>query len=254
MRKVMSDPTTTTKIETLVTLAADTSATGRTELLSRVTDLFIESGGAFSEQETLHVQEIMNSLARTVGSDARQKLAHKLGGLENASRQVVVRLANDGVEVARPILARSPVLEDQDLDDVINSQTQDHMLAIAERDHINEQVVDALAEKGNDDVLVSLASNHNAQLSKPTTVHLVGCSQTVEPLQKTADRTNRYFTGLDVPNLLVGAAGHTQTTSRPYQEPRPRRTGQIVDGSSAWDNERHCPTGRDLEPGPATHP
>jgi hypothetical protein len=38
----MSDPTTTTKIETLVTLAADTSATGRTELLSRVTDLFIE--------------------------------------------------------------------------------------------------------------------------------------------------------------------------------------------------------------------
>jgi uncharacterized protein (DUF2336 family) len=165
-------------------LAADTGATGRTELLGRITDLFLESGGVFSEQEALHAQEIINSLLRTVGSDARQKLAHKIGGLENAPRQVAVRLAHDKIEVARPILVGSPVLEDQDLIEIIDSRTQEHLRAITERDHINERVTRALAEKGNDGVLVSLASNNNARLSRPTAAHLVGCSQTVEPLQK----------------------------------------------------------------------
>jgi len=171
------------EIKDLVSLAGDSSLSGRGRLLTRVTDLFTASSGSFNEQASLHLEGILESLARTVGSDARRDLGRRLGNLNNALHSVVVKLANDSISIANPLLTRSPVLEDQDLIDIVDCRTQEHLLAISTRTNLHESVADALAEKGNNDVLLSLAQNTGAVLSRPTAAHLVGRSQVFEPLQ-----------------------------------------------------------------------
>lgn len=179
----MSETSNNSKIVELVSLAGDTSISGREQLLSRVTDLFIDSADALNEQEASHLGDILDSLTRTVGSGARQTLGQRIGDLGSAPRAVIIRLANDKVAVARPVLTGSPVLENENLIDIIGVQTQEHLLAISARPNLHECVTDALAEKGNEDVLLSIALNLGANLSRSTAAHLVARSQSLEPLQ-----------------------------------------------------------------------
>lgn len=168
----------------LLTLAGDSSRSGRTELLLRVTDLLVSADQEFNEQESDHLAGIMNSLARTADQAVKKQLAARLSDASNAPSDVIIGLANDLFSIARPVLARSPVLRDIDLLDIIEARTQEHLLAISTRKTLPENVTNALAEKGNSAVLVQLAKNHGALLSPPTIAHLVGRSKSVEPLQK----------------------------------------------------------------------
>lgn len=179
----MSKKPNNSNIVELVSLAGDNSVSGREQLLSRVTDLFIDSADALNDKESSHLEGILDSLARTVGTNARQNLGRRIGDLGNAPRAVIMRLANDGISVARPVLTASPNLENEDLIKIVGIQTQEHLLAISTRPNLHESVSDALAENGNDDVLLSLALNLGANLSRATAAHLVGSSQSLEPLQ-----------------------------------------------------------------------
>ena len=86
---------------------------------------------------------------------------------------VVVKLANDAIEVAKPLLEFSNVLSDDDLIDIISRQSEAHRVAIAGRPAVPERVGDAIVEHGGSPSVARLVKNENAELGASTLERLV---------------------------------------------------------------------------------
>lgn len=77
------------------------------------------------------------------------------------------------IEVAGPVLSRSPRLTDTDLIDIARSKGEDHLLAISARPQITEAVTDVLLDRGSSRVTRRLVENSGARFSPSSFSHLV---------------------------------------------------------------------------------
>lgn len=181
----------THQLHKLIQLAQEPSSDGRRELLREITDLFVDSHADVGEQESKHFAEIVGHLVYDVEMDVRKHLATRLSGLDSAPHSLVALLANDEIDVARPLLANSPVLQNADLIRIVKKRSQMHMLTVSQRAEVDEEVADALIEHGDDEVLESLARNEGAVISRNAAEALVARSEHQpalhEPLVTRAD-------------------------------------------------------------------
>ena len=174
----------TNQLQKLIQLAQEQSSDGRRELLREITDLFTASQSEISETESLHFAEIVGHLISEVETDVRQHLAERLSTVDNAPHGIVTMLANDEIDVARPLLESSPVLRNADLIDIIRKRSQDHLSSVAGRDEVDESVSDALVDRGDDQVLEKLARNQGAALSRSAASKMVARSEKNPGLQE----------------------------------------------------------------------
>lgn len=172
------------ELDQLLSLARDKSAEGRKLLLDTVTDLFSEEGSVLNEREHALMTDILCKLIRDVEMRVRRELSERLAQRENAPLEIVKLLANDEIEVARPVLVTSCVLRDVDLVEIVRHRTQQHQLSIAMRREVSEFVSEALVEAGNADVIKALLDNPNAQISEATLEYLVDESRRVDSYQE----------------------------------------------------------------------
>ena len=130
----------------LLKMAQDRSVQGRKALVNTISDLFSERASGLSEREHALMNDILGKLVHDFEMSVRQELAERLAARENAPHELIVALANDEIEVARPILMESSVLETPELIEIIKNRTREHQLAIAMRRSVNEIISDALVE------------------------------------------------------------------------------------------------------------
>ena len=168
----------------LVDLAREPSSDKRRELLREMTDLFMAAPAKYSEAENNQFGDILGTVAREMEMEVRQNLATRLANVPNAPRSLIVQLANDEISVAAPVLSRSKVLQDHDLISLAKLKSQDHLHAIAGREVVSSDVSDALVARGDDKVLVRLASNAGAKLSETAMETLTEKAQNVEALRR----------------------------------------------------------------------
>ncbi len=158
-----------TSVSSLVAELEDCIARGskdrRVETLRRVTDLFLMDSPSLQEEHVEVFDIVIARLTAAIETRARADLARRLADVPNAPPGVIRSLAHDEITVARPVLARSPRLSDDDLVSVAISRGRDHMLAITERRALSEQVTDVLVNKGDDVVAHAVAGNGSAKLS-----------------------------------------------------------------------------------------
>lgn len=180
-------------VQQLLELASDKSQQGRRLLVSTISDLFEAIGETLTERERALMTDILNKLIRDFEMKVRRELSERLAQRGYAPREILLMLANDAIEVARPILLTSELLRDEDLVEIVRHRTLQHQLAIAMRQHVSEAVSDALIETGNSDVIKALLDNDNARLSTATMEYLVEESRRVdtyqEPLVRRSDLT-----------------------------------------------------------------
>ncbi len=150
----------------LVALAHETSSDKRRELLRDITDLFIESPAARDGASGEHVDQILTTVAADVAESVRAELAERFADAGHAPSGLVRRLAMDAIDVARPLLERGGVLTEDDLLHVAQAKGEAHLAAIAGRTDLPENVADVVAERGESEALVALASNVDARLSR----------------------------------------------------------------------------------------
>ena len=181
-------------VQGLMNLADDKSVAGRTTLVGAVSDLYFSDLArqeGFGERETALMSDILHRLIRDVEMPVRRALAERLAAQEGAPADLVITLANDEIEVARPILMKSRVLADDDLIAVIRRRTIRHQLAIAVREQLREGVSEALVATGDDSVINTLLENDNAEISLKTFDYLVSQSRSrdglCEPLLRRED-------------------------------------------------------------------
>lgn len=180
-------------MRSLLELASDSSAEARKTLVGVISDLFTQKGESLSERERALMTEILRKLISEFELAVRCELATRLAANVNVPQELILLLANDEIEVARPILLQSAVLSDDELIEIIYQRTMEHQLNIAMRRHVSQRVSKALAETDNADVVQALLANPNAQLCEATMQYLVEQSRRFdsyqEPLLERSDLT-----------------------------------------------------------------
>ena len=144
----------------------------RTRALWHTTDLMI--AGRFSEEEIWTFGEVIGRLADEIEVAARAQLARRLARFEQAPVNIIHKLAfDDSIEVAGPILRESKRLEPYALVANVCTKDQTHMLAITQRETLEESVTDVLVTRGNQEVVKSVANNNGARFSDFGFMHMI---------------------------------------------------------------------------------
>jgi len=153
-------------LDELEAALASGSIARRIEILTRLTDLFLNGAEHYSEDQVGVFDDVMARLVNTIETEARAKLAHRLAPIPNAPTKVIHMLAfDDDIEVARPVLIQSERLDDRDLMVSAGTKSQQHLFAIAQRRMLSEAVTDVLVERGDRDVVHSVVKNIGARFS-----------------------------------------------------------------------------------------
>lgn len=169
------------RAEDLLALARNNSPDARQRLLLGVIALCDASPP--DGQLSPILGEIFLTLARQAERDIRKVLAARLAHADWAPPALVNVLALDEIEIAAPILASSPVLQDEDLLRILIEASLDHQIAVARRPQLSGRVADAVIDGGIPAVLTALATNRTAQISGEGFRRLVEHSRRVAALR-----------------------------------------------------------------------
>ena len=154
-------------------LNGDANTMERDQLFRNMAQLYSYVSDRCDDEQVSQYDEVLCQLAELVEVEARTHVAKLLAPLERAPGNVVVRLANDTIEVAAPLLEFSNVLSDDDLIDIVANRTEAHRVAIAGRATVPERVGDAIVEHGGSSSVIRLVRNPNAELGHAALERLV---------------------------------------------------------------------------------
>ena len=175
----------------LLAQARRSAETQHNRLLDTATDLFLDAEARLNDEERRLMLGIMDRLVRDVEREVRAGLSERLSALPNAPRELVLKLAEDEAEIARPLILKSPVLREDDLIELVRQRTHEHRLCIATRAGISAPVSQALIDSGEEDVIETLIRNDDAELALQAVNYLVEESRRVdrfrEPLLQRRD-------------------------------------------------------------------
>jgi uncharacterized protein (DUF2336 family) len=138
----------------------------RSQILQRVTDLFVLGASRFSEDDIAIFDDVIGRLAAKIERSALALLASRLAPIPNSPPQTIRTLAfNDAIEVAGPVLSQSARVDDETLVEVATRKGPAHLLAIAQRPSLSEAVTTVLITRGDRDVVLGAAGNDGARFS-----------------------------------------------------------------------------------------
>ena len=170
-------------IDELEDVLAAGSSDRRTEILRRVTDLFLGDAARFNNEQVGLFDDVLAYLIKQVEIKALAELGAKLAPIENAPNGIIRTLAHhDEIAVAGPVLAQSPQLTDADLVEIAGSKGQGHLGAISERARLAAAVTDILIERGDTTVVRKLSRNQGATFSDGGYLTLAERAETDERL------------------------------------------------------------------------
>jgi uncharacterized protein (DUF2336 family) len=175
-----------TGLDDLLSLTRSRSLDDRQRLLLGVASL-CEAAPAGAQVSGV-LAEIFLALAGQAEREIRQVLADRIAAADWAPPALVNMLALDEIEIARPIIAASPLLKDQDLLRILVEATIEHQIEIARRPNLSGCVADAIIDQGEPAPLTALAANVSAEISDEGLRRLVDCSRRIAGLRAPLSR------------------------------------------------------------------
>jgi uncharacterized protein (DUF2336 family) len=166
----------------------------RVKMLRQVTDLFLSDADRLNEKQIGVFDDVLVRLIERMESRTLAQLSSTLSNSALAPKEIVRQLAyHDEASVAVPVLSKSNRLCESDLIEIANTRGQQHLLAISNRETLNEPLTDALIKRGNSQVSHALANNTGARFSAQ------GYSTLVENAEKDGELAQKLGLRLDIP-------------------------------------------------------
>jgi uncharacterized protein (DUF2336 family) len=134
----------------------------RAMLIEQVAEAYAE--GIFTQAQRRQAEDLFRTAVYDGEALVRSVLADSLKHLNQVPRDIVLSLARDEAQVARPILRTSPLLGEADLARLAREGSRSHRLAIAERDALSPTVAQALHDSHDALVIRHLLGNEGAAL------------------------------------------------------------------------------------------
>jgi uncharacterized protein (DUF2336 family) len=113
-------------------------------------------------------KDIFRYLLRDVEVRVRSALSENLKDSQILPHDIALSLANDVIEVAEPVLKASQVLTDEDLVEIVQNQSSESRVAIAQRDNVAADVCEALVETADEKSVATMVGNDGAEVSEET--------------------------------------------------------------------------------------
>ncbi len=195
----------------------------RERALWHATDLLI--AGSYSNDEIQTFGEVIGRLADEIEVAVRAQLSERLARFDNSPANVIHKLAfDDAIEVAGPVLRESTQLDNETLIASAKAKGQEHLLAISQRQSIDEAVTDVLVARGDKEVVNAVARNGGARFSGFGFLHMIkraeGDSILAEQLGLRKDVPRHVF------QQLIAKA--SDDVRKRLENERPEMVGQIV--------------------------
>lgn len=135
-------------------------------------------------QEQEMISGLLIALLAQAEKDMRLALAERLAALDDVPLRLILHLANDEIDIARPVLAKSTVLKDLDLMYIVNSHGAPYWQIIATRGGLGEGVIEALVNTEDKQTVINVASNKGISLSETIIDRLAAMATSEEAIAK----------------------------------------------------------------------
>lgn len=198
------------------------TAESRQRALWYATDLLI--AGRYTDDEIWIFGEVIGLLEQDIAVAARAQLAKRLARIDNAPIGIINKLAfDDSIEVAGPVLQQSERLDTHTLVANARFKSQQHLLAIARRKLVVEDVTDVLVTRGNQEVVSTLATNNGSRFSNFGILTMIKRSEgdtiLIEQLGRRKDIPRHLF------QMLIAKA--SSNARKTLESERPEAASQI---------------------------
>lgn len=138
----------------------------RHALLRRTTAMMIDRLSELSDHQLAIFDDVILSLALEVETETRSELSEKLADLVRAPKKTIRALAFDeSIRVAKPVIERSPALDDATLSTLIAEKDASFLRLFAKRRALSPTLMDQLLTRCDETLLVDIASNDSTPLS-----------------------------------------------------------------------------------------
>jgi uncharacterized protein (DUF2336 family) len=184
----MADALAKNSIEPPAPASPARAAVDRERLLAAMVSLCEAGHGQTSPESKLLIENIFLDLVKRAERDMRLRLAESLSTAPWAPSALINALALDDIEIARPVIAKSPVLKDHDLIRVLALATIEHQIEVARRPDLGGDVVKAILDQADPVVLTTLAGNDSADMSGLAMTRLVAASRKIAALRAPLSR------------------------------------------------------------------
>ena len=178
-------------VSELLALASSRSADDRQRLLLKVTSL-CESNPPPPKVAPL-LSDIFLALTAQAERDIRMALSERIAGVDWAPPALVNMLALDEIEIARPVITSSPLLQNADLIRLLIEATLEHQIAVARRPQLARPVVDTIVDRAEPVTMTALASNRTADIGEDAMRKLVDHSRRIAGLRAPLTRHPRLY-------------------------------------------------------------
>ena len=147
-------------------LAGDSSPETRAEVGAKVAARF--GNVLVTPRERELSQQILAVLVHDAAELVRKSLAKSLCQMPGAPKDIILTLAQDIDAISLPVLQASPVLDDDDLLDIVRKGSATKQSAIAGRTTVSSDVSAALVKTNNRQVVEHLVGNSGASFHEDT--------------------------------------------------------------------------------------
>lgn len=138
-----------------------------TDILRKTTSLFKAGPHPHAAEQLELYDGMFVRLMPQVASETLAELSAVLAAVARAPHATARQLAaHHEIKIAAPILAKAAVLSERDLTEFIKTGSQSHLVAIAVRKQIGDQLTDLLIARGFPAVRMALVQNHTASFSE----------------------------------------------------------------------------------------
>ncbi|CAA7615760.1 conserved hypothetical protein [Candidatus Terasakiella magnetica] len=135
---------------------------------AEIADKIASQHQGLSEGERKLAEDIFRLMVRDAEVRVREALSRQLKENPTVPHDVAIALAQDVEDVSLPMLQFSDVLTDEDLIEIVRSQSPEKQVAVASRHTVSADLADALVESGDETVVATLVSNEGAEIAEST--------------------------------------------------------------------------------------
>lgn len=167
----------------LVDLAHGRSKQDRDRLLLAMVDMCAQSEDVRRPELKALLGDVFVKLASEAEREIRKALADRLACADWAPKALIDILALDEIEIARPVIRSSPLLQDDDLLRILVKAAVEHQIEVARRPGVGARVVDAILDRAEPSVMAALAGNTETDLSDEALRRLVFASRRITALR-----------------------------------------------------------------------
>jgi uncharacterized protein (DUF2336 family) len=138
----------------------------RARILQRVTELFLSAATSLSPGQISVFDDVLLHLMERIEARKLAELSAALANVAPAPQATIRRLARQqNASIAVPVLLKSESLTDADLIEIASHFSQQHLIAISSRPHLNEALTDVILKHAGKETARVLARNPTAWFS-----------------------------------------------------------------------------------------